>query len=313
MSFRKKDLLGLRNASKEEIQTILSTAKPMEDLIYRDIKKLPTLRGKTIVNMFYENSTRTRSSFELAGKYMGADVINFSSSSSSVAKGETLHDTGYTLEAMGADVVIIRHPAAGAPGVLAQKLKSRIVNAGDGQHEHPTQALLDMYTIQKHKQELAGLKVAIIGDITHSRVARSNIWGLNTMGAKVVVAGPKTMLPRDIEKLPCQVTMNIDEAMENADVVIMLRLQLERQNKGLFPSVREYSQNFGLNKKRLQLAKKDCLVMHPGPMNRGIEISGDIADGSSSVIVEQVTSGVAVRMAILYLLLTGGKVNELTY
>ncbi len=303
MGIKAKDLITMEQLSVEEIENILQTAREMKNVLKRDIKKIPTLRGKAIINLFYEASTRTRTSFELAGKYMSADVINISTSTSSVVKGESLKDTGLTLEMMGADIVVIRHSMSGAPQMLGQYLRARVINAGDGFHEHPTQALLDMMTIKEHLGELKGLKVAIIGDILHSRVARSNIHGLTKMGAQVWLCGPPTLIPPGLERLGVKVTYDINEALQNAQVVMMLRIQLERQKAGLFPTLREYSQLFGLNRERLQFAAKDCLVLHPGPMNRGIEISGEVADGLHSVINEQVTHGVAVRMALLYLML----------
>lgn len=311
MQWTKKDLLGIKELSVEEIQTILDTAKPMKDIISREIKKVPTLRGRAVINLFYENSTRTRTSFELAGKYMSADTINIAASSSSVAKGETLKDTGQTLDVMGADVVIMRHPVAGATHMLAKYIKASVINAGDGAHEHPTQALLDMFTMLEHKGSLEGLEVTIVGDVAHSRVARSNIWGLTKMGAKVRVAGPSTLMPAEVEQMGVSQFYRVEEAIEGADVVMGLRLQLERQKKGLFPTLREYGRLFGINQERLALAKKDALLMHPGPMNRGVEMTPEVAEGSQSVINEQVTNGVAVRMAILYLLTGGGVVHEI--
>jgi len=309
MGLKSKDLLGLKDISREEIQLILDTAMPMKDIIQRPIKKVPTLRGRSVINLFYEPSTRTRTSFELAGKYLSADTINIATSTSSVVKGETLKDTGKTIEVMGADVVIIRHPVAGAPHILAKHLKAAVINAGDGAHEHPTQALLDMFTIREKKGRIEGLKVAILGDILHSRVARSNIWGLTKLGAEVRLVGPSTLMPPEIEKLGLRVYHRVEEALDGVDVVNVLRIQLERQQKGLFPTIREYARLFGLNKERLQAAKPDALVLHPGPMNRGVEISPEVADGLQSVINEQVTNGVAVRMALLYLL-TGGTTSE---
>jgi aspartate carbamoyltransferase catalytic subunit len=290
----------------DEINLILETAESFLEISTRKIKKVPTLRGKTIINLFYEASTRTRTSFEIAGKRLSADTINISASTSSVVKGETLIDTARNLEAMNPDVIVLRHSAAGAPHLLASLVKQSIINAGDGAHEHPTQALLDMMTIKEHKGKIAGLKVAIIGDIEHSRVARSNIYGLTKMGANVVLAGPATMLPYDIEQMGVKVFTRLDDAITNADVVMMLRIQLERQKQSIFPSLREYSQHYCLNRNNIKLAKKDVIVMHPGPINRGVEISPDIADDPSySVILDQVNKGVAVRMALLYLL-TGG-------
>jgi aspartate carbamoyltransferase catalytic subunit len=308
MKFEKKDILGIKDLSVDEINLILETAESFLEISTRKIKKVPTLRGKTIINLFYEASTRTRTSFEIAGKRLSADTINISSSTSSVVKGETLIDTARNLEAMNPDVIVIRHSAAGAPHLLASLVKQSIINAGDGAHEHPTQALLDMMTIKEHKGKIAGLKVAIIGDIEHSRVARSNIYGLSKMGADVVLAGPATMLPRDIEQMGVKVYTKLEDAINNADVVMMLRIQLERQKQSIFPSLREYSQHYCLNRNNIKLAKKDVIVMHPGPINRGVEISPDIADDPSySVILDQVNKGVAVRMALLYLLTGGGE------
>ena len=306
MKFEKKDILGMKDLTVDEINLILETAESFLEISTREIKKVPTLRGKSIINLFYEASTRTRTSFEIAGKRLSADTINISASTSSVVKGETLIDTARNLEAMNPDVIVIRHSAAGAPHMLARLLRQSIINAGDGAHEHPTQALLDMMTIKEKKGGIAGLKVAIIGDIMHSRVARSNIYGLSKMGAKVVLAGPATMLPRNIEQMGVVVHTNLEDAIIEADVVMMLRIQLERQNQSIFPSLREYSQHYCLNRTNIRLAKKDVIVMHPGPINRGVEISPDIADDPScSVILDQVNNGVAVRMALLYLL-TGG-------
>lgn len=310
MGLNRKDLLGIQDLTAEEIKLILETAEPMKELIGRQIKKAPTLRGKAVINIFYEPSTRTRTSFELAGKYLSADTINISASTSSAVKGESLKDTARTLEVMGADVVVIRHGAAGAPHILSKHLSSSVINAGDGFHEHPTQALLDMYTIKEKKQGFKDLKVAIVGDILHSRVARSNIWGLTKMGADVRVVGPSTLMPLDVEKMGVKVYTNIEEGLRGVDVVMVLRIQLERQQKGLFPTIREYSRLYGVTPERLRLASQDALVMHPGPMNRGVEIAPEVADSVQSVINEQVTNGVAVRMAILYLLTGGGNPNE---
>ena len=310
MSLNRKDLLGIKDLSADEIRLILETAEPMKDIISRQIKKVPTLRGRAIINLFYEPSTRTRTSFELAGKYMSADTINISTSTSSVVKGESLKDTAKTLEVMGADVVVIRHGAAGAPYILSKHISASVINAGDGFHEHPTQALLDMFTIKEKKGRLEGLKVAIIGDILHSRVARSNIWGLTKMGAEVRVIGPSTLLPPDVEKLGVTAYTSVQDGIKDADVVMVLRMQLERQQKGLFPTIREYARLFGVTSERVRLARPDALVMHPGPMNRGMEIAPDVADGIQSVINEQVTNGVAVRMALLYLLAGGGSSHE---
>ncbi|KKM12905.1 aspartate carbamoyltransferase [Clostridiales bacterium PH28_bin88] len=306
MVWERKDLLGLKELSPEEIRLILDTAVPMKDIILRDIKKVPTLRGHSVLTLFYEPSTRTRTSFELAGKYMSADTVNIATSASSVVKGESLVDTAVTLEAMGVDAVIIRHAASGAPHFLAKRLKASVINAGDGTHEHPTQALLDMFTIRERTGRLEGLQVAIIGDVLHSRVARSNIWGLLKMGARVRVVGPPTLMPSAVRDLGVQVFSRTEEALEGVDVINVLRIQRERQQKGLFPSLREYSRLYGLDSKRLRLARPGALVLHPGPMNRGVEISPEVADGMQSAINEQVTNGVAVRMAILYLLIGGG-------
>jgi aspartate carbamoyltransferase catalytic subunit len=302
MALKRKDLISLKELPKEEIELILNTAVSFKEVTTRDIKKVPTLRGKTLINLFFEPSTRTRTSFELAGKRLSADVINISHSSSSAVKGESLLDTAKNLEAMNADLIVIRHPSSGSPYILSRHLKSSIINAGDGAHEHPTQGLLDLFTIREKLGMIEGLKVAIVGDITHSRVARSDIAGLTKMGASVRVIGPPTMIPMDIEKSGVVVYHDLKEGIQGVDVILMLRLQLERQGKGLFPSIREYSEIYGLNTENLKLAKKDVLVMHPGPVNRGVEISPEIADGLSSVILDQVTNGVAVRMAVLFLL-----------
>jgi aspartate carbamoyltransferase catalytic subunit len=306
MRLTKKDLLGIQDLSVDEINLILDTAESFIEVSTREIKKVPTLRGKTIINLFMEPSTRTRTSFEIAGKRLGADTVNISATTSSVVKGETLIDMARNLEAMNPDVIVIRHNASGAPHMLAKLVKQSIINAGDGAHEHPTQALLDMMTIKARKGRIAGLKVAIIGDIAHSRVARSNIYGLTRMGAQVTVAGPATMLPRQIEQMGVTVHQHLEEAIKGVDIIMMLRIQTEREQQNIFPSLREYSRCFCLNRKNIRLAKDDALVMHPGPINRGVEIAPDIADGPASVILEQVTNGVAVRMALLYLL-TGGK------
>jgi aspartate carbamoyltransferase catalytic subunit len=303
MELRNKDLLAIRDLSPEEILLILDTAESMKEISTRDIKKVPTLRGKTVINLFYEASTRTRTSFEIAGKRLSADVINISSATSSTTKGETLKDTGRNLQAMNPDLIVIRHAAAGAPKILADALPVPVINAGDGAHEHPTQALLDAFTIREKKKTLAGITVAIIGDITHSRVARSNIALLQKMGAEVRLSGPYTMVPPYIEALGVSFIPDIGEAIRDADVIMMLRIQLERQQHGLFPTVREYARFFGLNREKLQRAKPDVLIMHPGPLNRGVEISPDVADGPYSIILDQVTNGVAVRMALLYLLI----------
>lgn len=306
MSLTRKDVLGLQDMSADEIRLILDTAVTMKDILERPIKKVPTLRGKSIVTLFYEPSTRTRTSFEYAAKVMSADTSSISPSGSSIVKGESLKDTLLTLQAMGTDMFIIRHGAGGAPHYAASLVKSHVVNAGDGMHEHPTQGLLDMLTIKESNKDFEGLTVTIVGDIMHSRVARSNLWGLTKMGANVRLVGPSTLVPDDFRKLPVRVYNNVDEAIEGADVVNILRIQLERMDRGFFPSIREYNNLFGITKERLRRAKPDVTVMHPGPMNRGIEIAPDVADGEFSVITDQVTNGVAVRMAILYLLLGGG-------
>ena len=305
IKWTRKDLLGLEELSKEELELILDTAESFREISERKIKKVPALRGKTVVNLFYEPSTRTRISFELAAKRLSADILNISTSSSSVVKGETLKDTAKNIEAMKVDVIIMRHPAAGAPLLLAKSIKPSVINAGDGSHEHPTQGLLDMFTVRRKKGKIAGLNVSIIGDITHSRVARSNIWGLTKLGANVTVCGPPTLIPPFVERLGVKVTYDIEKALKDADVVNLLRIQHERQKKNLFPSVREYALEFGIDMDRLEKAKKDILIMHPGPINRGVELSHAVADGKNSVILEQVTNGVAVRMAVLYLVTQG--------
>lgn len=306
MPLKRKDLLDIRDLSIEEIGLILETADSFKEVTGRDIKKVPALRGKTVVNLFFEPSTRTRTSFELAAKRLSADVINFAASASSIVKGETLLDTARNIEAMQADFIVLRHPAAGAPNILAQSLRSSVINAGDGSHEHPTQALLDLFTLREKKREFKGLRVTIVGDISHSRVARSNIFALVKLGAEVRLVGPPTMIPQGIEQLGVKVFYDLDEGLRGADVIIMLRLQLERQGIALFPSIREYAQLYCLTQDRLRVASPDVLVMHPGPINRGVEIAPEVADSVSSVILEQVTNGVAVRMAVLYLL-SGGK------
>ena len=306
-SLRGKDVLGLKDFSKEEIRLVLDTAKGMKDIIHRDIKKVPALRGKSIVTLFYEPSTRTRTSFETAGKYLGADVVNVTAGTSSIIKGESLRDTLYTLQVMGFDAIVMRHKAEGAAAYAAKVADPVIINAGDGAHAHPSQGLLNLFTIEEHKGHLEGLKAAIIGDISHSRVARSDIHGMRKMGIEVHLAGPKTLLPRYLFEEPgIFVHDRIEEAIKDADVINVLRIQLERQKSGLFPSMREYARIFGLNEKRLTLAKDDVLILHPGPMNKGLEISPYVAYGSNSAIQEQVQNGVAVRMALLALTLTGG-------
>lgn len=303
MNLAGRDLLGLEGLEKEAIEVILDTATTFSEVLSRDVKKVPTLRGKSVITMFFENSTRTRSSFEAAGKYMSADVINISGSASSASKGESLRDTFLTLQALTADLVVMRTPFSGACHQAAEWVGIPVVNAGDGMHEHPTQGLLDALTIRDAKGSIEGLKVAIVGDVLHSRVARSNIWGLNTLGADVHLVGPKTLLPTEADQLPATVHTNLEEGLEGADVVMVLRLQLERQSKALFPTPREYCNLFGVSKKALRAAKPDAIVMHPGPMNRGLEISGDVPDLPQAVIEKQVRNGVATRMAVLYLLL----------
>jgi aspartate carbamoyltransferase catalytic subunit len=300
-----KDLIGLEHLSADQIRSILDTAEPFKEISERRIKKVPVLRGKTIVNLFLEPSTRTRISFEFAEKRLSADTVNIASSGSSVQKGETLVDTARNLEAMRIDMVVIRHWASGAAQFLADRIPSNVVNAGDGSHEHPTQALLDLLTIRDHRGTLEGLRVCVVGDILHSRVARSNIWGLLKLGAEVAVCGPRTLLPRRIETLGVQIFRRVEEAIEWADVLNVLRLQLERMQGGYVPSLREYNRFYGVTRDRIERAPRDLLILHPGPMNRGVEIDSDVADGPHSVILKQVTNGVAVRMAVLYLLAGG--------
>jgi len=310
MKFTRKDLLELEKLTPSEIQLILDTAKPMKDLFTRTVKKSPTLRGKTVVNLFYEPSTRTRISFELAAKRLSADTINISASASSVVKGESLIDTAKTIEALGADIIIMRHPYSGAPHIINNCVRCSIINAGDGTHEHPTQGLLDLFTIREKKGKIKGLKVGIVGDILHSRVARSDIWGLKKLGAEVFVIGPATLIPPAIEELGVKVYYRIEDIIEELDVINILRIQKERQKELLFPTLEEYNFVFGVESDKLSRAKKDLLIMHPGPMNRGTEISSTVADSPNSVIHKQVTNGVAVRMAVLYLL-TGGKHEDI--
>ncbi len=303
MSFQRKDLLGIEDLSPEEVIFILDTTKSFREILERPIKMVPTLRGKTVVNLFFEPSTRTRLSFELAEKRLNADTLSFSSVGSSVAKGETLLDTAKNILAMKVDCFVLRHVSPGAPHLLARELDVSVINAGDGAHEHPTQALLDLYTIREKKGRIKGLKIAIVGDITNSRVARSNIWGMGKLGAEVRVCGPPTLIPPDIEKMGVKVFYSLEEALEGVDVIMMLRIQKERQKGSLPPSLNEYREFFSLTEERLDLAREDTLVMHPGPVNRGVELPARIADGRKSIILDQVTNGVAVRMAILYLLL----------
>jgi aspartate carbamoyltransferase catalytic subunit len=301
-SLSHKDLLGIEQLSVEDISLILDTAEALREVSARAVKKVPTLRGKTVVNLFFEPSTRTRSSFELAEKRLSADILNFTASTSSVSKGETLLDTARNLEAMAPDIIVIRHASAGAPHLLGRECRSSIINAGDGMHEHPTQALLDALTVRTFKSHLDGLKLAIVGDVAHSRVARSDTMLFHKMGTEVWVCGPPTLIPCDFHKMGARITGSIEEAIEGADVIMMLRLQHERQNEAFIPSTREYYNFFGLTRERMRLAKKDTIVMHPGPMNRGVEIDSDVADASYSVILNQVANGVATRMAVLYLL-----------
>jgi aspartate carbamoyltransferase catalytic subunit len=302
MSWKRKDLLGMQDLDATEIIGVLDTASSMKEIAAREIKKVPTLRGKTVVNLFYESSTRTRTSFEIAGKWLSADVINFSASGSSSDKGESLLDTARNIEAMSPDVVVVRHKAAGAPALLARHLRCGVVNAGDGAHEHPTQALLDLMTIREKKGHLEGLNVTIVGDITHSRVARSDIYGMRKMGITVTVAGPPTLIPAQCQELGVKVSHRLEEAIAHADVIMMLRLQHERMQGGFIPSLREYSRVWGLSLAKLEHCRPDVLIMHPGPVNRGVELAPEVADSPYSVILDQVANGVAVRMAVLYML-----------
>ncbi|PWT79418.1 MAG: aspartate carbamoyltransferase [Acidobacteria bacterium] len=300
-AWHRKDLLGIRELEKEEIEAVLDTAAAFKTVGSRDIKKVPALRGKTMVNFFVEPSTRTRTSFELAAFRLSADVVNISAATSSLQKGESLKDTALNLQALQADIIVLRHSSAGAPKFLAERMEASIVNAGDGAHEHPTQALLDVFTIRERLGRIAGLKVAIVGDILFSRVARSNIWALKKLGAEVTLVGPSTLVPRAFEEMGVCVARNIDDILDSADIINLLRIQHERQRKEYFPSLNEYVRFFGLTKARAARLKPSCLVMHPGPINRGVEIDSDIADGSQSVILDQVTNGLATRMAVLYL------------
>ncbi|RDV81694.1 aspartate carbamoyltransferase catalytic subunit [Ammonifex thiophilus] len=309
MALRRKDLLGLADLSPEEIEHLLEQAEAMREVLEREIKKVPALRGRVVVNLFYEPSTRTRFSFELAAKYLSAETVSVAAATASVVKGEGLLDTARTVEALGADVVVLRHPSAGAAAFLARHVKAAVINAGDGMHEHPTQALLDLFTVKRHKGRIEGLTVTIVGDILHSRVARSNIWGFSKLGARVRVCGPATLIPPGLEELGVGVYYRLEEALEGADVVYILRLQRERFSEQTFlPGPEEYARLYGLNRERLQLAQPDALVMHPGPMNRGLEIAAEVAELDRAVIEEQVTNGVAVRMACLYLLMRRGEV-----
>lgn len=300
MSISKGHILGISDLSAEDIIQVLKTAESMKVVSTRNVKKVPTLKGITVVNLFFEPSTRTRASFEIAEKRLSADVLNLSLDQSSVQKGETLLDTIRNLKSMGASIIVIRHPMSGAPWLLAKEIDCSIINAGDGSHEHPSQALIDLFTVKEIKKNIEGLNIVIVGDILHSRVARSNIWGFNKLGANVSVVGPPTVIPEDITQLNVKKYYCIEDSLEGADVIIMLRIQRERQNRNLFPSMREYSKFYGLTKERLDLAKDDAIVMHPGPINRGIELSSEIADNARSVILEQVSNGIAVRMAMLY-------------
>ena len=310
MSWTKKDLLGLEYLTQEEIELILDTAESFKEVSTREIKKVPALRGKTAVNLFYEPSTRTRVSFEVAAKRLSADVINIATETSSVRKGETLIDTGKNIQALKADIIIMRHNCSGAANMLARTLDISVINAGDGWHEHPTQALLDIFTLREKLGKIRGLNVTIVGDIAHSRVARSNIWGLTKLGAHVTVCAPEILLPVEIEKTGVNSTSNIEEALKSADAVNVLRMQFERDEGAAFPEQLDYYKRFGITEERLAKAKKDIVVMHPGPINRGIEMSSEVADGSNSVILEQVTNGIAVRMAVLFLVAQAGEVKK---
>jgi aspartate carbamoyltransferase catalytic subunit len=306
MAWHREHLLDIESLSADEIITVLDTARAFKAVGERAIKKVPALRGKTVINLFVEPSTRTRISFELAAQRLTADVVNFSAEASSFKKGETLKDTARNLEALNADIIVIRHSASGAPHFLARFLKASVINAGDGAHEHPTQALLDAFTIREKKGKIEGLNITILGDILYSRVARSNIWAMTKLGAKVTLCGPSTLVPRVFEKMGCRVTYNVDEAIADADIINLLRIQHERQRKSMFPSLGEYTNLFGLTQARLAKTKPDALIMHPGPINRGVEIDSQIADSSRSVIIDQVTNGLAVRMAVLFLI-NGGQ------
>ncbi len=302
MSLKSKDLIGTKNLDPGDIELILETAAGFKDVLGRDIKKVPALRGKTTVNLFYEPSTRTRTSFELAAKRLSTDVINFSVSTSSVVKGESLRDTALTIQALGADFIVVRHSCSGTAHFLASNLDASVINAGDGTNEHPTQALLDLFTIKEKKGAIQGLVVVIVGDILHSRVAKSNIYALKKLGAEVRLIGPATLVPPCMRELDVEIFSDMSEGLKDADIIMMLRIQMERQGKGFFPTTEEYFKNWGLTSGRLSRAKEDAIVMHPGPMNRGVEIASDVADGGRSVILDQVTNGLAVRMAVLYLL-----------
>ena len=309
LKWTRKDLIGLRDLSKEEIELILDTASSFGEVSQRSVKKVPALRGKTVVNLFLEPSTRTRMSFEIAEKRLSADTIGMTGSASSMTKGESLRDTAQNIEALKVDLIVMRHPSSGSAYRLSQYTSKGVVNAGDGINEHPTQALIDIFTIREHKKNIKGLKIVYLGDILHSRVARSNIWGLTKLGAQVVVCGPKTLIPKDIEELGVKVEHDPLKAVQDADAVTLLRIQLERQNESLFPSLREYADTYGMNEKLFQRAKPDAILMHPGPVNRGVEIENSLADSPRSVILQQVTNGIAVRMAVLYLL-SGASASE---
>lgn len=296
----RKDLVSLEELSREEIEVLLQTAESFKEVSSRDIKKVPALRGKTIANLFFENSTRTRTSFELAAKRLSADTVNFTSTDSSTNKGESLRDTAKNIEAMHVDTIVMRHSSSGSAEYLARSIKAGVVNAGDGIHEHPTQGLLDIFTIRERKKTLEGIRVCLIGDILHSRVARSNIWGLKKLGAKITVCGPATLIPKDVEKLGVEVSYDLDKVIKDQDVLNILRIQLERQKGAFFPSIREYAAEYGISKDRMMKAKKDVIIMHPGPVNRGVEVAGEVADSAQSVILDQVTNGVAVRMSVLF-------------
>jgi aspartate carbamoyltransferase catalytic subunit len=309
--FAQRHLLGLEGLGAEEILDVLDTARSFVEISERDIKKVPTLRGKTVINLFYESSTRTRTSFEIAAKRLSADTINISGSTSSATKGETLADTARNLEAMRPDAIVIRHPSSGAPHLLSRSVRCSVINAGDGQHEHPTQALLDLFTLREKKGRIEGLVVAIVGDVLHSRVARSNLHGLRALGAHVRFVGPPTLLPEAFAGFGAEIHHDLHRGVEGADAIMMLRIQRERQGANYFPSLDEYSRLFGLDRKAVERAKPDVVILHPGPMNRGVEISSEVADGPYSLILDQVTNGVAVRMALLYLLAARGRVPEL--
>jgi aspartate carbamoyltransferase catalytic subunit len=312
MSWHRKHLLDIESLTAEEIMTVLDTARAFKAVGERAIKKVPALRGRTVINLFIEPSTRTRISFELSEQRLSADIINFTAEASSLKKGETLKDTAKNLQALNADFIVIRHSAAGAPQFLSRVLDAHVINAGDGAHEHPTQALLDAFTIRERKGRIAGLNVTILGDILFSRVARSNIWALTKLGATVTLCGPSTLVPRTFEAMGCRVTHDVDEALRDADIIHLLRIQHERQRKAMFPSINEYTQLFGLNKARLAKTKPDALIMHPGPVNRGVEIDSEIADSAQSLILEQVTNGIAVRMAALFLVNGGSGPQEIS-